>query len=467
MAAAATLSAAPAGLRHGSGVPVKSTLPANDSDNASNSGSDSDESSSDPMSTFTPPSFTVKDLLGAIPKHCYERSALRSSTYLIGDLAMLAAFAYAATFIDGNLGKNGAVVNGLLGSVARVLAWSLYIFCAGSVGTGVWIIAHECGHQAFSTSKTINNTVGWVCHSALLVPYHSWRISHARHHASTGSMERDEVFIPKTRSQVGLAPADVIAEQQQQVKKEQTTFEKVDDLLEDAPLWNLFNVLVQQLFGWPAYLIRNASGQKYGKHTDHFNPESPIFDKRHFSQIIASDIGLLITGAALTVFGMEHGFGAVLRYYLLPYLVVNHHLVMITFLQHTDPMLPHYREGEWNFQRGALCTIDRNLGGAIGAYVFHGICETHVAHHICSRIPHYHAWEATEALKAVLGEHYMKSDDNMYTSLVSNYRQCRFVEDNDSCVFYKNAQGKAQRRVVYEEDSGVDVRSDLEPETDI
>jgi hypothetical protein len=25
---------------------------------------------------------------------------------------------------------------------------------------------------------------------------------------------------------------------------------------------------VQQLFGWPAYLIRNASGQKYGKHTD-------------------------------------------------------------------------------------------------------------------------------------------------------------------------------------------------------
>lgn len=49
----------------------------------------------------------------------------------------------------------------------------------------------------------------------------------------------------------------------------------------------------------------------------------------------------------------------------------------------------------------------------------------------------------------------MKSDDNMYYSLVKNYQECRFVEDEGGTVFYKNKQGKAARRVVYEVDSAV------------
>lgn len=52
---------------------------------------------------------------------------------------------------------------------------------------------------------------------------------------------------------------------------------------------------------------------------------------------------------------------------------------MITYLQHTDPSLPHYNAGMWNFQRGALCTMDRNMLGPVGPYLMHGICETHGA----------------------------------------------------------------------------------------
>jgi hypothetical protein len=47
-------------------------------------------------------------------------------------------------------------------------------------------------------------------------------------------MTRDEVFVPRTASQRGYT-------------EKETTFEKVDELLEDAPLWNLANVLAQQL----------------------------------------------------------------------------------------------------------------------------------------------------------------------------------------------------------------------------
>lgn len=186
------------------------------------------------------------------------------------------------------------------------------------------------------------------------------RLQHARHHAATGSMERDEVFVPKTRSQLGLKPeSEVIAEKKAAAEAagtpaEETLFEKLDELFEDAPIWNFIHVLAQQTLGWPLYLIRNASGQNYGRWTNHFDPASPIFDKRHFWQIIASDIGLGITIAALTIWGLNRGFAEVAKYYLLPYLVVNHHLVMITYLQHTDyENLPH-------------CKLDSSSGKARG-----------------------------------------------------------------------------------------------------
>ena len=60
--------------------------------------------------------------------------------------------------------------------VAGFAVWAIYTFWAGLVGTGLWIIAHECGHQAFSESKFLNNVVGWALHSGwvyagIRVPY--------------------------------------------------------------------------------------------------------------------------------------------------------------------------------------------------------------------------------------------------------------------------------------------------------
>ena len=107
---------------------------------------------------------------------------------------------------------------------------------------------------------------------------------------------------------------------------------------------------------------------------------------------------------------------------------------MITFLQHTDPLLPHYRSGEFTFPRGALATYDRNLLGDLGsvmawlaATLTHGISETHVAHHVHSKIPHYHAWEATDALRVKLGEAGIKLQgrNSGWGEVYRVYKQCK------------------------------------------
>jgi hypothetical protein len=62
----------------------------------------------------------------------------------------------------------------------------------------------KAGHGAISPHGWVNNATGFVLHTALFVPYYSWKHSHHLHHKSTGSIERDENFVPATRSDLKL-----------------------------------------------------------------------------------------------------------------------------------------------------------------------------------------------------------------------------------------------------------------------
>ena len=76
----------------------------------------------------------------------------------------------AATFLDALITPEViSLPYPILYPVARFSVWSLYGFWAGLFATGLWVVAHECGHQAFSESKFINNSVGWVLHSACAI----------------------------------------------------------------------------------------------------------------------------------------------------------------------------------------------------------------------------------------------------------------------------------------------------------
>lgn len=385
---------------------------------------------------FVLPDFTIKEIYEAIPEHCFERNTITSMSYVVRDLFLVACLGYAATYIQY-----------IPSQALRVLAWGAYTIAQGCVGTGLWILAHECGHSAFSPSKKINDTVGFILHSALLVPYFSWKFSHARHHQMTGHLAKDMVFVPKTRSakiaSKGADPADYPVEAPAGVDEHEHE-SKFMELIEETPLATAWALFIQQVGGWPAYLFLNVTGQEYKgystKEINHFWPFSPLFKSEQRVEIALSDLGLMFTSLCLYLAYQRFGLAAVVLYYGLPYLIVNNNLVMITFLQHTDPALPHYREGEWNYARGASATIDRDFGW-IGKHIFHGIIETHVCHHLIARIPFYNADEATVHIKKVMGGHYQIDRTNFFISLYRAARTCQFVDDTGDVVFYQNANG--------------------------
>ncbi|KAH7844800.1 hypothetical protein Vadar_031800 [Vaccinium darrowii] len=339
------------------------------------------------------PPFTLSEVKKAIPPHCFNRSVLRSFSYLIYDLVISSLLYYVATtYIP------------LLPSPLSSLAWMPYWICQGCVLMAIWVVAHECGHHAFSNYQWLDDTLGLVLHSALLVPYFSWKISHRRHHSNTASMERDEVFIPKTKSEVRWYYKDLI----------------------NNPFYKMFIVFVTLTLGWPLYLMFNISGRKYDRHACHFDPYSPIYSNRERAQIYLSDAGVLAAGFGLYNLAAAKGLTWVLCIYGVPLLIVNGFLILITWLHHTHPALAHYDSTEWDWFRGALSTVDRDYG--VLNKVLHHITDTHVAHHLFSTIPHYHAEEATKAIRPILGDYYQYDGTPILKAIWRETKECMYVE---------------------------------------
>ncbi|KAJ9249901.1 hypothetical protein DTO207G8_6381 [Paecilomyces variotii] len=391
---------------------------------------------------FEFPDFTIKQIRDAIPRHCFERPAFTSLYYMARDcIALAVVFAVFYRYNTPDFVPSATV---------RCLSWILYSAIQGLLGTGLWVIGHECGHQAFSRFKVLNDFVGFVCHSFVLVPYFSFKLSHRQHHKATGNISRDVGFVPMTKGQFA--------------SHLRVTVDELNDLTEEIPFVTAINLLGQQLFGWPLYLLCNVSshnnheskksGRGKGKRNglfggvNHFSPSSPLFEAKDANVILLSDLGLFLMASFLGYIGSRFGWSNLFVWYGLPYLWVNHWIAAITFLQHTDASVPHYEPEAWSFCRGACATVDRDMG-FIGRHIFHRGTDTHVLHHFVSTIPFYHAEEATEAIRKVMGRHYRRSDNTgligFLEDLWKSYRLCQWVEpadgaegENKGVLFYRS-----------------------------
>jgi omega-6 fatty acid desaturase (delta-12 desaturase) len=177
--------------------------------------------------------------------------------------------------------------------------------------------------------------------------------------------------------------------------------------------------------------LTNISGKKYGRFANHFDPLSPIFTERERVQVLLSDLGLLAVFYAIKLMVAAKGAAWVISMYGIPVLGVSVFFVLITYLHHTHLSLPHYDSTEWNWIKGALSTIDRDFGFL--NRVFHDVTHTHVLHHLISYIPHYHAKEARDAIKPILGEYYKIDRTPIFMAMWREAKECIYIEpDEDS-----------------------------------
>eukprot|EP00392_Amoebophrya_sp_AT5.2_P016002 g16238.t1 len=197
---------------------------------------------------------TKEILMKAIPDRLKQRSALRSSLYLFRDIVYCGAIYYTFRFLiaesceDPDQNSTNTSSSVFLTHIRHLLDtssvfsfgfYSTYAVLMGSALTGVWVVGHECGHGAFSESAKTNDIVGFVTHTALLVPYFAWQFTHAKHHKYTNHLTLGETHVPA-------------AEATWLHKLAATSRERWSGVA-DGPVNSLHCVFIL-LFGWPLYL---------------------------------------------------------------------------------------------------------------------------------------------------------------------------------------------------------------------
>jgi len=336
-----------------------------------------------------------------VPQECFERDLATSMGYL----AM------------------SALLTGVLAAAAHAFiplswwalpAWALYAAACGTAATGLWVITHECGHGAFSESRLVNDGVGFLLHSAMLVPYFAWQRTHALHHSNTNHMERGQTHVPKVAGQGS---------------KREGIYRNME---KDKFAW--YNAVIHLVLGWPAYLLAGESAGPAYAPTGHFWPHEPVgareidtFPGQWKHKVLLADAGVAAALCLLAYWASQAGVMTVFALYGGPYLVVNAWLVTITWLQHTHHDLHHFGQRDFTWVKGAFSTVDRDWGCLLDV-LHHRITTTHVAHHVCERIPHYHAVRATEALRKAFPELCLRDDTPLLDALLGTARACVLVE---------------------------------------
>lgn len=204
-------------------------------------------------------------------------------------------------------------------TILYYLVVNAYGFFQGVVWLGLWVIAHDCGHSAFSTSGIVNDAVGFVVHSALLAPYFSWKSTHRRHHIYANHIDKDLNYVPPQRGEYAAKIGRAV--------------DMIDDLGQDAPVVLFLRILLQQAIGWNWYIISNitcapTAVTKKGMSAwrqSHFDPWGSLFRDSEKLAIFLSDVGCFATLFSLFCFYKHVGsFETVFWAYVVPWTWSNH-----------------------------------------------------------------------------------------------------------------------------------------------
>jgi len=356
---------------------------------------------------------SIKEFQDVIPDHYFKCNTKTSLRYLLQSVliqSLVVAIGLSIPF-----------------TAKMIPIWIIYSLLSGTSAMGFWVIAHECGHGAFSKNKTLETIIGYLLHSLLLVPYFSWQRSHAVHHRFTNNVTNGETHVPLVIKGNGIT---------EKVGGEKELY--FSNAL-GKKNYGIFQLFLHLFFGWPAYLLTGSTGGiKYGT-SNHFWPTKP-FSKALWPSIWSkkvwiSDIGVALTIVGGIIFVSKYGIFPVIAMYIGPLLVVNSWLVVYTWLHHTDSDVPHLSNEEFSFMKGAFLSIDRPYGKILD-FLHHNIGSSHVVHHVCPTIPHYYAKKATVLIKETFKKAYLYNPDPIPKALWNIACNCVAVKSDNKLGKY-------------------------------
>jgi omega-6 fatty acid desaturase (delta-12 desaturase) len=239
----------------------------------------------------------------------------------------------------------------------------------------LFIIFHDCTHNAFFKSQRANAVLGTICGFICFTPYYHWRHFHALHHATTGNLTKrlEGEIVPLTFQKCMETNGDILT---------LTVKEYLQLSLRERLVYRLYRQLLLCLFLMPLVMfvvlhrLANSKAGKRERHSVHWTNLA----------ILSLSIGLslLIGVGPLLMIG-------------LPIIAISGTAgVWLFYVQHQFEETYWEPQGEWNFMRASLqgssyYKLPRILQWFTGNIGFHHI------HHLNPRIPNYHLEKCHQA----------------------------------------------------------------------
>lgn len=248
--------------------------------------------------------------------------------------------------------------------------------CHGSAMVGLIILAHDCGHYAFSKSRRVCHAVGHLMTSFVMVGFHNWQISHNHHHAYSQMRKMDTDWPEK------MVTAD-----------EYSALSWFDKFYILVGYTSPFGLVVGFLAG---NFRRTFLALGY--------PQIPINKKQKRRLFFSTTLMLLCSGSLQIALLYYTGWLGLIKYYwggaACGFVLGS----LITQVQHTNADTLVFDKEAWTPFRGhVVCTFNVFFPRLIEFLAFD--FNYHIAHHISPLIPWYHLRQATEELKAQYPEY--------------------------------------------------------------
>ncbi|CEM23299.1 unnamed protein product [Vitrella brassicaformis CCMP3155] len=124
-----------------------------------------------------------QDLQSVIPPHCQRTSLLLSSFTFVRDVVAIGAVVSVMAVLHLSLGVFSSIIlqegpqTSQWMAAVKVAVWIIYALVQGTAALGLWVIGYECGNVRFSGYEVVDHTLGWLVHSAFLIPYRNHAVA--------------------------------------------------------------------------------------------------------------------------------------------------------------------------------------------------------------------------------------------------------------------------------------------------
>ncbi len=284
----------------------------------------------------------LKAIIKSLPRECFQKNQRKAWLSVLLSLSAV------------TLGYLGIA---LLPEFLLPLTW---IF-TGTALTGLFVIAHDCGHRSFAKRRWVNDWVGHILMLPLIYPFHSWRLLHNHHHIHTNELAVDNAWHPW----------------------------EPEAYAEAGPVLRKFYAVLRGRVWWLASIAHWA--------VLHFDLNQ--FSKRDQGKVKVSIAAVVIFAAVFfPTLILTTGIWGFVKFWLMPWLGYHFWMSTFTLVHHTAPDVQFKPTETWSAGEAQLAGTIHCRYPRWVEILCHDI-NVHVPHHISVAVPSYNLRMAHNSLK--------------------------------------------------------------------